>query len=359
MRYCFLTYGRWPGNQGQMRPRHLGSALLDRGVDVTYVVDDFPDNREHLDLDVRADVRFVPTPRGPRQILSRRRVLRALNPDVVHVLNPHAKTYAAVFGRPTMYVVAEWDEPPVLRAHGWLRHGLDCWLDRWLRHRADQIIACTRAVQRRFATHHALEAAYIPHGTYLGQFTLSTSPFREPTAVVLGTFDPAWDHDLLFDALRLLAARDRNPRVEFIGEGQDLERWQTFCSQHELGNVVFTGWMQSDDLKRHLQHAHVLLFAIRDTELNRSRCPSKLFAFAQAGRPVITCRVGEVPEVLGDLPTYVEATPAAFATAIEEATDLAAVPAVDYESERHSYADRAERLLSVLDRAAANRPLSS
>lgn len=348
MRYCFLTYGPWEGNAAQIRPRGLGTALLDLGVDVAYIVDDFQYNRTSLGLDPRAVVRYVAHPRGPRQIAGRRRELRELDPDVVHVLNPHAKTLAAIAGKPRLRVVAEWDEPPTLRPLRPARLALERWLDRWLRRRADHIVVCSRGLQRRFADLYGLDVPYIPHATYLDVEPDGPSPFDRPTAVYLGTFSPAWDHDLIFEAARLLAAKGECPEITFVGIGAELARWKAFAREHALRGVRFTGWLGERELWRHLRHAHVALFPIRDTVLNRCRCPSKLFAYAQARRPIVTNSVGEVPELLGDLPIFIDETPEAFANAIGRLMRAPRDADVDYGAERHTYADRAARLLEVI-----------
>src|SRR4051812_27047495 len=97
MHLCFLTYGPWRGNAGLLRPRGLGAALIERGVEVTYVIDDVPENRAGgLDLHEDARIAWVPRSRSPAQLATRRRVLARVAPDVLHVLNPHAKTLAAV-----------------------------------------------------------------------------------------------------------------------------------------------------------------------------------------------------------------------------------------------------------------------
>jgi glycosyltransferase involved in cell wall biosynthesis len=349
MHVCFTTYGPWQGNAGLLRPKGLGAALIDLGVEVTYLVDDMPANRGDLGLHPHARIAWVPRSRSAAQVVTRRQVLRKVAPDVVHLLNPHAKSLAAVGGRRGLRILADWDEPPVLRPFGPARMTLERALDVWLRRRADHHVACTKWLQERFRRLYDLDVAYIPHGTYLQAFEPSTSPFAEPTAVYLGSFLPQWDHDIVFEAARLLAEQGIKPPIAFVGDGPDRARWEAFAQRHELTNVRFLGWMEHAVLQRHLRHAHVALFPIRDTDLNRSRCPSKLFAYAQAGRPVIANRVGEVPEILGPAATYIEPTPAAFAAAIAEAMSQPDLPDVDFEPQRHAYADRARRMLAVLD----------
>ena len=56
MRYCFFTTGDWEANASLVRVRELGNEMVARGIDVSYVVDDFPYNREKLGVNAKASV---------------------------------------------------------------------------------------------------------------------------------------------------------------------------------------------------------------------------------------------------------------------------------------------------------------
>ena len=47
-----------------------------------------------------------------------------------------------------------------------------------------------------------------------------------------------------------------------------------------------------------LRSAYALLFPMRDTPLNKSRCPSKIFAYIASKRPIIAHGVGEIKSLL-------------------------------------------------------------
>ena len=355
MHYCFILYGSWEGNAGFIRPRHLGAQLLERGVRVTYIVDDVPYNRTSLNLHPKAELAFVPNSRGIKQIPARRRVIRDVAPDYIHLLNPHAKSFAALAGMPRMKIVADFDEPPVLHDFGFIRNRVEAAMDRWLRRRADVKIACTMYLHERFRQRYGIDTVYIPHAPYFVEQPRDVaSPFTRPTAVYMGNLYPAWDHDILFDAARLMAQRGQKPPIAILGDGPEMQKYKSFVSEHGLDNVQLAGFVSGADLWRHLRHAHVLLFPIRDTILNRSRCPSKIFAYAQAERPLITNRVGELPQLLGESPLYVEESPQAFADAIERVMGEPPQPDVKYHLEHHTWADRAERLLAALQHASTS-----
>ena len=348
MHYVFFTTGSWEGNASMVRLRELGREMIARGVDVSYAVDDVEHNRTSLNVDPKARVAYTPAASGIGQFAARRRTLRGLKPDFVHVLNPAPKTAATLWGT-KFRVVGDWDEWPMMRELGFPRRTLDRYLDHWLRKRGVLSVVASRYLQEQFRARYGLEAAYVPYATYLADHPPTTSPFADRTAVYMGNLFPAYDHDLLFDAAVRLKARGRSPRIAFLGQGPDLEKWRAFVRDRALPDVDVAGFTTGVELWRRLRHAHVLLFPIRPTIPNLARCPSKTFAYAQARRPVITNRVGEIPEVLGDLATYVDTTPEAFATAIDDAMSRD-LPDVDYGVERHNWSARADALLAALPR---------
>jgi glycosyltransferase involved in cell wall biosynthesis len=331
-----------------VRLREFGSEMLKRGgIEVAYLVDDVPYNREQLNLHPQARVLFTPRPRKLSQFGARRELLREFRPDFVHVLNPFVKAYLTL--APTRWnVVGDWDEWPARRPLPFRRHLLEMFLDRWLRNRAALRVVASRYLQQQFRQRFGQDSVYIPYAAYLQQQDDGTSPFAQPTVVYMGNLFSAYDHDLIFEAARLLKDRGARPAITVMGDGPDIEKWRTFVREHGLDNVSVAGFVTGDDLWRRLRHAHVLLFPIRENILNLCRCPSKTFAYAQARRPVVTNRVGEIPAVLGDNAEYIEPTAEAYADAIERAMRTVPQPDVDYGVEKHNWSARTADLLAAL-----------
>jgi len=349
MHYCFLTSGTWQGNASFVRLREFGNELIARGHRVSCIADDLPYNREQMPgmFNGRASTYITEPSRGLGQIGARRKLIRKIGADYVHVLNPFAKAYAAL--RFTgQRIIGDWDEWPAARPHAFPRKQMERFLDRWLRRQSDHLIVASRYLQEQFKLRFNLDAAYIPYATYLQPKEDGESPFKEPTAVYMGNLYPAYDHDLLFEAAKILKSRGKSPRMTILGGGPDLEKWQAFVRENDLSNVSLPGFLSGDILWRHLRHAHVLLFPIRENLLNLCRCPSKTFAYAQTKRPVIANRIGEVAQVLGEKGTYVECNAEAFAQALDALMQQPRPADVDYGVEQQNWAARTNELLKVL-----------
>ena len=333
-----------------MRFRELGRELLRRGVKVTYIVDERPENRpETLKIDERAAVLKIPAGGLIYQTQCRRRLIHEKNFDFVHILNTSPKTFAATVFRGSCKLVADWDEWPARRS------GLPVYraisektLDIWQRKFADVRVVCSRFMQEEFAK-LGTPAVYIPYASYLENRSEPPNPFTEPTLVYLGALHAAWDHDILFYALKILQQRGKSIPFCFMGGGPELQKWTQWVKAEKLTNVKVMGFVPDEPMWAHLRHAHALLFPIRPNIINVARCPAKAFAYAQAMRPVITCRVGEVPAVLGEEAQYIEnSTPEAFADAMQAILDQPRLPDIDYHVERQSWALRADALLNAI-----------
>ena len=354
MRYCFFTTGNWEANASLVRVRELGRELIGRGVEVSYVVDDVPYNRAKLDLHPNSEVAYASRPGGRGQFRRRRAAIASLRPDFVHVLNPYVKAVLTLRGTRWPLVI-DWDEWPARRARRGLQSLVEWWMSRWMRRRAVLVVVASRYMQDDLKNRLGIQSVYIPYAAYLQPHVDGASPFERPTAVYMGNLYASYDHDLIFEAARLLKARGLEPPIRFMGHGPDEGLWRDYVRGHGLSNVTLAGFVKGEELWRSLRHAHVLLFPIRPSVVNLSRCPSKTFAYAQARRPVITNRVGEVEAVLGGRAEYIDVTPEAFADAIGRAMRSPVLPDVDYGVERHHWGARADELMRALD-AARPRP---
>jgi glycosyltransferase involved in cell wall biosynthesis len=163
----------------------------------------------------------------------------------------------------------------------------------------------------------------------------------------MGNLHHDGDHDILIDAWTILQSQGDAPDLCIIGGGPCLESVKSDVEQRGLTQIKFLGYLPVQENQNYLHHAHGLLFPIRDTIGNQMRCPSKTFAYMQAGRPIVTCRVGEVAEALGDQGIYVEPTPETFAQKVLELFQQPPQTVV-YDLERHTWEARAKDLLRAI-----------
>jgi glycosyltransferase involved in cell wall biosynthesis len=345
--YAFFASGSFRRNPSLLRALCLGRELLDRGVEVYYVADDIADNRAPEVFDHRARIAYVNPCRGLQQFTARRAAIANLSPSYVHVINVAPKTFAGLV-RSRWKLIADYDERPACRPHSFWRKQRECAFEAWVNRRAVHVIVCSRHLQREWSALYGRTPTYLPYAIDSVERQPVPSPFSEPTAVYVGTFSKPYDLDLLFHAAKLLADRNVWPRICLVGRGPEWQMWSDFVKANGLSNVELPGFLDDAEMQRRVAHAHVLLFPIRPSPPNLSRCPYKTYMYAQARRPVIVNRTGEIPAVLGDLATYVDCTPESFAEAIQRAMQSPVLPDIDYGVERHNWGARADQLLELI-----------
>lgn len=346
MKYALLATGCTKNNASFVRLRELGRELARQGFDVDFVLDGSAHNSSLVQDLQPARLQLVSGTFRATRLFNRRTLLRRLAPDIVHILNPQPLNVSSVFGL-GVPIVCDWDELLSARQRPWLRKSNDWFFEACARRIATTHVVASRYLQHLFRARFGVESLYLPYATYLPDAAVASNPFSKPTAVYLGNLIRDFDHDIVIDAWELLLRRGVPLDLSIIGGGELLDSVRRDVERRGLTNVRVEGYMTGQPMWDRLRHAHVLLFPIRDTVGNRSRCPSKTYAYMQARRPIITNRVGEVAEVLGDLAEYVAPSPVEFASAVERIA-FTHPPDVDYPVRLHTWADRVSRLVAGL-----------
>lgn len=342
---CFVSLGAWDSVLC-LRARNFGKHLSEMGWKVDYLIPDLSSNQES-----KSDHVFVLPASFTGFVFQARSLLKQLKPAYVHFLNPEAKAAAISLLNRKTTVIGDWEDWHAIARDKGLKKYVTRFCDWYMRHRSDIVIVTSRWLQQEFKDLCTHEPHYVPYAVLPRDFPDMPNPFREATAVFMGSLNRQWDHDILLDAIFQLKKERYTPPIKIIGGGTGWNEAKAFCEQHELENVELTGYLDWDEMLNNLQWAHVLLFPIRDKVANRARCPFKVFQYAQAKRPIVTNRVGEVPAVLNDNAIYIEPTPTAFAEQIRNFMDQPRLPDVEYGIENLSWSLRTEELLNAINSA--------
>jgi glycosyltransferase involved in cell wall biosynthesis len=110
------------------------------------------------------------------------------------------------------------------------------------------------------------------------------------------------DPKLLVAALGCLAAQGQRPRLVLCGPCSASSREELTVAARGAGldaaQVVIAGFVSDIELNRLATHAAGLLLPMWDDDRSRTRFPTKLGLYAAAGRPIVSCAVGEIAQFL-------------------------------------------------------------
>ena len=120
----------------------------------------------------------------------------------------------------------------------------------------------------------------------------------DPSKVIcwfVGVFGWTYDLETVIDAARRLPSPDRD-RVQFVfsGDGDYRQAWMARAS--DLGNVVFTGWIDAAELAYLADVSSIGLAAYAASA--PQGLPNKIFEYLSAGLPIVSSLRGETESLL-------------------------------------------------------------
>lgn len=247
-------------------------------------------------------------------------------------------------------VIADWDEwaskipaPPVRKLMWRL-------VEQWMFLSADTFLVASRFLQLELQSKGGIaRILYIPYGYDAKQAVSGNSandlPLGRRYLAYVGSFTANYvaDIDELLRAAQ--AAEKAGLELLIIGDGELLPGLRKELDKAGV-SVRFLGKMPPSAVDSWLGHPQVAagFLPLEATRQNLARCPNKLFHYIRASLPVVTSRIGEASEALGEHGCYYEF---GDSRGLEQAIGLAATRRPMYEQERYTWEARFTSLASL------------
>jgi glycosyltransferase involved in cell wall biosynthesis len=310
----------------------LGRALVEHGHQVTLILPPY-DNPPHAGWEwARDGVRLinVPLPSWGDSVRARLGVPLAmarraigLKPDLVHVFKPLG--YAGLTG---LYLRLFWPHLPlVLDSDDWEGRGgwadvnpyprlwrwFFAWQEGWMARHADAVTVASRTLQTQMwgLGLSPRRVFYMPNGPspLYRERQISLAEQRElrqglgvgdaPLALYIGHVSYGSEVSLIVEALPIVHAAIPEIRVVIVGAGEGIAALRKQAQRAGLGErLLFTGWVDQEQVPAYLATADLTLYPHRDTLVNRAKSPSKITAYMAMGKPIVASAVGESVEYL-------------------------------------------------------------
>lgn len=361
---AFVGRGTLVDNATTLRALGLGAELVRKGHRVTLYLPDLPRNRE-LRASIRSgiEVRLA----GSRRLELGPKLLSMLDRshDVVHCLNVGLNSYMTgwLYGslRRRSLVILDVDEDMPLIVRGGVHRSIVSLIERFALRTADGVICASGYLTEKLQGRTSLPVEYFPYAADLRIFdghgtrptTASKDPFGPIHALYMGSFQTHFDLPVLLHGIARAVESFPGLDLTMVGDGPERLALQDLAESLLPGRVKFPGFVPDLEIPETLSSADLFLLPIKDTVLNRSRCPNKIFQYMAARRPIITNRVGEVETALGsDAHYFAYGSPEDFSRAIGEAISAPRVVPPE-RLHQYSWARRTEEYLQYLERVRA------
>jgi glycosyltransferase involved in cell wall biosynthesis len=364
-------FGLKPKGTLSVRALPMAQVLVARGHSVTLLIPPWDHPADAGREWEEGGVRVVNVPLPPRLPLlfhgwlALRLVWRALalNPDVIHCFKPKAYAglaHLAFWGlrrtglagkklSPSVRLVVDeddWEQAwNAVEPYSPVQKWVFAWQEGWGLTYADAVVVASRALASLVEGAGVPPARihYVPNGVRPSlvdeEDHQSSSTLREEHRSMSQGVRTRWKLDnapvvLLYtrffefrlerivEILRRVVGQVPKARLLIVGQGLFGEETQLDERLKAAGlsdRVVFTGWVEADQLPGYFAASDVAIFPYDDTLINRTKCSVKLVDLLAAGLPVVADRVGQNAEYIVDGVSGLLVAPeddAAFAEAV-------------------------------------------
>jgi glycosyltransferase involved in cell wall biosynthesis len=246
-------------------------------------------------------------------------------------------------------IIADWDEwaskipAPPARKLMWRL------VEEWMFLTADTFLVASRFLQMELQAKGGLaRVLYIPYGYDAKQAVTELAPGSLPPGrrylAYVGSFTANYAADIAELFRAALAAEKAGLELLIIGDGELLPGLREQLDKAGT-SVRFLGKMPPSLVDSWLAHPQIAagFLPLETTRQNLARCPNKLFHYIRALLPVVTSRIGEASEALGEHGCYYEF---GDSHGLQQAISRAATRRPRYEQKRYTWEARFTALAS-------------
>ena len=354
MHIIFLTIGTFSQNAMMKRVKGLAPHIIAAGHQVTIVLEDTDENREYFSS-VEAEKAFFSGSGIVQEIRQKVRMIRNRSPDVVYACGWGLRNGAALMGNTSIIEHAEMLSSFPSAERGTILRGKD-YLMEWISITcADGLVLASEYLFRNYQNNYLSrdnKMLRLPYGLEGSKVTGKGGiEKKEVTRVVyMGTLRASYGiFDIVDSVPHLLDAGDP---VEYMILGDGPERKEAIARAQSLGvkeYIRFEGYVSEDVLEERLASADVFLAPMFDTVKDKARCPSKIPMYMRYQKPIVSCRVGEVPTYLAeDGYYYAPGEPKSMAKQILKAAQVRTP--INYDIEKFRWKQLSKKFITWLDK---------
>lgn len=354
MKILFVTSQVISRHATMKRAAGMAGPLHSLGCTVGVLAEDHPDNRDYFGGIEGLRATFF-RPGGVRAERSTKNTfVRQSHWDLVHVCGlgwrnsirrscgrglvvmDHVELESSLSGVSRVRRLAQWGLERWSRRYYHGAIGASRWLGEWLRAggvRRVQHLPYGADLVERYSAHQTAEFLAAQG---LGRY-----------ALYCGGLNRNYGFWTMLEAFLSLARERPDFSAVLLGRGPEREAGRLAVKAAGLdGRIRLPGFVPETELQQYLAGAAVHVSPLNDTLTDRARCPSKIPMYMMTRRPIVTCRVGEAWEYLGELGCYYAPGSAASLRAVLKELWSCNAELVPYDLDAVSWSALAKRYLA-------------
>lgn len=339
MKIAFIGRGNLKTNASTIRALRLGKILSVENYEIHLFLP-----KEELNISLSEDLRFRDIKfhlcgRGITEFFSKLLNLCKDDYEYIHTLNVGVKSFLVGYlyklFKDGTKIILDIDEKTSILFNSKIRNSLLGCLENFALKKSDIVLVASKYLFELFSTKRKGNLFYFPYaieddvpeiGLYKNISDFNTKDGYK-YLVYMGTYQNYSELELILSAADKLQKLENKLYFLMVGDGPNKNILEEECLKKNINIISFLGFLTDDKLKEIFDLASVFIFPINDNEINRSRCPNKIFEYLKYKKPIVTNPVGEVYNILDrDAHYFKENSQEDFVARILEAITLPKIP---------------------------------
>lgn len=321
MKICFITTGDIKNIATAKRALGMANPLVELGWDVSILMEDTVENHHRVSMECCDKVRvyFFPHSSAMKEIKAKNKLVKEIDPDYLYICAFVTRNIVGILHRSKKLVEHSElqsgipDMKGIRKLHAYINEYVSILY-------SDGILNASNYLQQVFKKKAArvfkpnIPMLYFPYAysdSVMKVYNIdrSQSDFLKyldrKVFVFLGSVVRGYGAFTMIEAMEMVIEKHPEALLLILGRGGSYRDVCNYVEDHQLGeNILLPGFVSEEDISVYFSLADYFVSPMNDTVQDWARCPSKLYMYLPYQKPVITCKIGEPYQVLGDKGVY-------------------------------------------------------
>lgn len=312
---CFVTTGDIKNIATAKRALGLANPLSKLGWSVSILMEDTLENRHRIAMECSSeiDIRFFEGGSMLHERKSKNLLIREINPDFLYICAFVTRNIVGIGHRCKKLV--EHSElqsgiPDMKGMRKWFCYAYEFYSLIY----SDGLLNASKYLQNVYIKRSKkvlcskLPMLYFPYAFNPDVMHIKSIDFdqdrfvkykNKSVFVFLGSVTRNYGVFTILDAAKQLKSHSMF-KVLILGRGRHYEEAKRYIQDNEMDGIVeMPGYVAEEEISTYFSLATAFISPMNDTVQDWARCPSKMYLYLPYKKPVITCKIGEPYEVLG------------------------------------------------------------
>lgn len=322
MKICFVTTGDIKDIATSKRALGMANYLNELDWEVHILMEDATENKNRVALECSSSIRihYYTKCGAINEIFKKNRLIKEIQPDYLYVCAFVIRNIVGI-GEKTKKLVEHSELQSGIPDLKGFKKYITNFLEFYSIDYADGLLCASKYLEKVYRDKSKFFKSktpimYFPYAfsenlckpKQISKIPQNISKLKDKrNFLFLGSITRNYGIFTMLEAFRQLLIKQNDIRLILLGKGRHYKDAIEYVKFNQLEDaVLLPGFVEEEDISNYFSIATAFLSPMNNTVQDWARCPSKLYMYLPFNKPIITCKIGEPFEVLGESGVYYE-----------------------------------------------------